>query len=242
MALRLLRLVSNKLKSTHLCRWPPKSISDERHLNRSPMSDMNKHDQEYFIVLLDVDDPTRPFLKPDADSSSRRFLREGPPPGAPPMVFSNAHKKANLRRSIVAETSAILFSGFDLVVTTGIRDKLLDTKVCDLFMHPAVYVDDGDQRHENYWYLTFSNAFDCGDRAKSDYDKGSPIPVGGKIIYEVDSFRLDSNVLDSVPLEDRLVFKMGGVINASVFVHKSVRSIFAAGGKSGANIIQASEQ
>lgn len=200
------------------------------------------YDEEYSLVEQDVDDPKVPFLKPDENSSSRRFLREGPLAGSPPMVFFNAFKKKNIKSGIVADTTPILFSGFDLVVTSAIREKLLHTTVRNLFMHPAVYIDDKDNWHEDYWYLTFSQEIDCWDREKSRYNKNSPVDVGNERIFEVASFRLDEKVLDSIPLEDRLIFKMGGVLNPVILVHKTVRSIFGAGGNAGALVRQVSER
>lgn len=194
------------------------------------------YDEDYFMIRMDVNDEKLPFLAPDDNSASRRFLREGPAAGSPAMVFHNSEKEENIRSGFVADTPPILFAGFDLVVKQEIRDRLLLVSVRDLFMHPAVYIDDKDHWHEDYWYLTFSQEIDCWDREKSDYDKGSPIEVGGQFVFEVDSFCLDRKVLDNILVHDRLLFKMGGVINPHIFVHKTVRSIFSAGGKSGAYI------
>lgn len=202
----------------------------------------NNYDEDYYLIQLDVDDPKIPYLKPDENTSSRRFLREGPAPGSPAMVFFNGHKKNNLKRGIVSSTFPILFAGFDLVVHKDIRDKLLLTPVRDLNMHPTVYIDDKDQWHEDYWYLTFSKELDCWDRERSRYNKNSTVEVGGETLFEVYAFRLNANVLDKIRLEDRLLFMMGGAMNSLVFVHKSLRSIFSAGGNCGAKIMQVSEK
>lgn len=45
-------------------------------------------------------------------------------------------------------------AGFDVVVKKEIQDELLLAGVRDLFMHPAVYIDDKDHRLEDNWYLT----------------------------------------------------------------------------------------
>lgn len=203
---------------------------------------MSVYDDDYYLIRMDVDDERIPYLKPDENSAPRRFLRNGPPPGSPPMIFFNADKEDNIRSGIVINTPPILFAGFDLVVHQDIRDKLLLTTVRDLYMHPAVYIDDRDKWHEDYWYLTFSKGIDCWDRETSEYNRGSPIPVGGEVLFEVHSFRLDAKVLDNIQLEDRLLFMMGGAINSVVFVHKSLRSIFSAGGNCGAEIVAASKQ
>lgn len=48
--------------------------------------------------------------------------------------------------------------------------------------------------------------------------------------YTVDRYSLDDNILNSIPLNDRLIFRLGGVTYGGTLVHKSLMSFFAAYG------------
>lgn len=202
---------------------------------------MNDFDSEYFFIRKPKKSPKIPFLVPDENTVGRRFRFEAQPIGSAPLVFHNADKDENMRAGIVAETPDVLFSGSSVLVRTAIREKLLLLDVPHLSMHPAIYIDDKDKWHEDYWFLTFTEDFDCWDRENSEYDDEA-IEVGGTELFQVYSYRLNSSILATTPLQDRLLFKMGGDVHGFICCHKSLRSTFGAGGKSGAHLECISDQ
>lgn len=203
---------------------------------------MANFDQEYFFIRKPRKDPKVPFLVPDASTENRHFESNQEPVSSPPLVFLNGYKKENKKSGIVAQTTDIMFVGADFIVCTAMRDKLLVRDLPTLFMHPAIYIDDKDKWHEEYWFLTFPKTFDCWDRTMSRYDKEAPIEVDDEKIYGVSSYRLDPAVIKKTPLERRLLFKMGGDLSNNIVCHQSLLHIFTAGGHSGANIISLAEQ
>lgn len=205
------------------------SIRDKRDFG------MSDFDSEYFFIRKPKKSPKIPFLIPDESTVARRFRFEAQPIGSAPLVFHNADKDENMRTEIVAETPDVLFSGSSLLVRTPIRDKLLLLDVPNLFMHPAIYIDDKDNWHEDYWFLTFTEDFDCWDREDSEYDDEA-IEVGGTELYQVYSYRMNSSLLAKTPLHERLLFKMGGDVHGFICCHQTLRLIFGAGGKSGARL------
>jgi len=68
---------------------------------------------------------------------------------------------------------------------------------------------------------------DCWDKRKSDYIN-DPI-LGGENdndkYYEVLKFSLNEDMLGSIPLEERLLFKMGGALNAMLTCHESIKPL-----------------
>lgn len=203
---------------------------------------MSKYDDEYFLIKRPMRNPKIPGLQPDENTEERQFYKEGPPSGSPPLVFFNADKENYKRAGIIADVPEILFAGMSLIVSQKVRDKLLLIPVENMFMHSTVYIDDNDHWHEDFWYLTLSEQLDCWDRETSVYPRHLPIELGDVVVYTVKSFRLDDKVLDKIPLQDRLLFKMGGAINAYVVCHQSILPIFSCGGKSGADLVQISQQ
>lgn len=203
---------------------------------------MASYDQDYYFIRKPRKDPKVPFLVPDANTENRHFENKPEPVGSPPLVFLNGYKKENKKSGINARTTDIMFVGADFIVSTAMRDKLVVRDLPNVFMHPAIYIDDKDKWHEDYWFLTFPETFDCWDRKTSRYDKEAPIEVDDEKIYGVSSYRLDPVVMEKTPLEKRLLFKMGGDLSNYIVCHQSLLSIFRAGGDSGANILALSEQ
>lgn len=196
---------------------------------------MTDYDSDYYFILKPKKSPRIPFLIADKDTSARRFRFEAQPMGSAPFVFSNANKEDDKRAGIVSETPDILFAGMSVLVRTHIREKLLNANIPHLHMHSSIYIDNMDRLHEDFWFLTFTQDFDCWDRDTSDFDDEA-LQVGGSELYQVYSYRLDAVLLDSTPLEGRLLFKMGGDVHGYICCHKTLSSIFCIGGKSGAEL------
>ena len=96
-------------------------------------------------------------------------------------------------------------------------------------MHPAIYIDDNEKWHEDYWYLTFTKRFDCWDRYTSEYSQTSSLTLGDTTYYKIFTFSLDDIKLDATAAPDKLLFKMGGSIDAFITCHKSLISVFNSG-------------
>lgn len=71
----------------------------------------------------------------------------------------------------------------------------------------------------------FGEELDCWSRVTSDFDE-DPVEVGSKKLYEVFAYCLDSAMMDSLPLERRLLFMMGSTLDSYVTSHKSIAIIF----------------
>ena len=61
--------------------------------------------------------------------------------------------------------------------------------------------------------------------------------MGGETLYQVYEYRLSSKILDSVPLDRRLLFKMGGTLKGMVLCHKSLLKIFMQNGNVGLDVV-----
>ena len=194
-------------------------------------------DNEYFFVLKPKGDRS-PFLVPDVNIEGKSFGFERQPFGSPPLVFTNGWRDENKKKGIFAEATDIVFSGSDLVVRSSIREKLLQLDIPGLVMEPAVFIDDTDNWHKDYWYLTFTDRFDCWDRESSEYDEDTPpMMVRGKPKYAVATYSLDRELMDKTPLQDRLLFKMGGASRRLSCVTRASRRSSVGGGESGARLV-----
>lgn len=200
---------------------------------------MTDYTAEYFIVRRETGDRV-PYLEPDDNTLDRTLRRAPQPMGSPPLVFTNGWKERNRAERVKEVVTPILFHGSDLVVSTPIREALLNLALPNVTMHPASYVDDNDTWHEDYWYLTFSTLFDCWDRTLSDASNNF-VESGGERRYDVYEYVLAEELLDRTALEQRLLFQMGGTINAFVFCHECIAKLFCREASSGARLVLASE-
>lgn len=194
---------------------------------------MSKYDKDYFFIVKDTNDERLPELAPTDSTENRQHQYMRQPVGSAPFVFTNGWREDNLENKVKDTVADILFDGADLMVRSHIRERLLSYDIPNLAMHPAVYIDDREVWHEDYWYLTFTEEFDCWDRDTSNYNP-KPLVIAGEKNYNVRSFSLNVKLLDETPLADRLLFKMGATIDGYVACHKSLAPIFRGGEKNGA--------
>lgn len=198
---------------------------------------MTKHHEDYFFIRSDrTNNPRLPAMFPDTNTAERGFRYVPEPPGSAPLIFTNGWKEEFKQRGVRDDVADILFDASNLVVRDHIRERLLHLEIPNLYIHPAVYIDDRGEWHEDYWYLTFANVFDCWDRATSDYDEDEPIGSGTDALYGVFQYSLNTQLLDETPLQDRLLFKMGGTLQAMIVCHKSLAGIFRSSGSNGAKV------
>lgn len=159
---------------------------------------------------------------------------------SPPLVFKNTEKEGNLAERVKDAVTPLLFHGSNPLVSSTISDALLALNIPNMFMHPAIYIDDRGKGHEDYWYLTFTELFDCWDRANSEAST-SHVETNGKKLYDVYEYVLDMELLDRTPLEKRLLFQMGGTVDAFVFCHESIAGLFRRDIPNGARLVLAAD-
>ncbi len=200
---------------------------------------MNDYQLNYYILRAAQGDHI-PYLRTDEKTRDSIFSAERQPAGSGPFVFTNGEKEKNRAEGVTEVIGSILFYGRDPIVCTSIRDALLELAVPNMHMHPAIYIDDRNLRHEGYWYVTFTELLDCWDRTLSDTST-SFLETDGKKRYDVYEYVFDKDLLDKTPLEKRLLFKMGGTVDAFVFCHESIADIFRREMPNGARLVLAAD-
>jgi hypothetical protein len=98
-----------------------------------------------------------------------------------------------------------------------IYDVLAPMKIKGIQLIPATILDPRNNVvYDNYYFLHIYNYLKCLDKNKSIY---TPDRVGG--VASIDKMILDTNVLSKIPLEERLIFRLGEMYTHQLF-HKSV--------------------
>jgi hypothetical protein len=201
---------------------------------------MKSYDEDYFLIQQDEEDDCIPSLKADKNTAARRYEYEPAPMGSAPFIFSNGFKEEFKKAGTKDKVADVLFAGATFMVRDHIREKLLALQLPGVTLHPSVYIDDSGEWHEDFWFVTIHEMFDCWDRQHSVYDP-DPIEIGKSKIYSVSKYVLDSDLLDKTPLQHRLLFQLGGTLDGWVVCHKSLAPIFRQNGHSGATLTPVSE-
>ena len=195
------------------------------------------YDEQYYI-LMDKADDLYPNLVADTATASRDYDFDPLPPFSMPVVFKNATAFEHPEWKDKFHTYPFLKTLSSFIVTKDIylnlRD-LIDLK--KMKFHPAVYISDDDNMYENYWYLNIYSDFDCWDREKSKYDSF----LGDDSAPEIEKYVLNSDILNEVKEEDRLIFRMGWDLGSNLFVHQRIIDYFESANITGYRAFKVSE-
>ena len=182
------------------------------------MSDL----QTEYYVLDKPDQDGLPELSPDEDTS-QVLLKTILPILGKPLKFTNKWRDKYNQRGIKEVIDKILFYASDVLIEDEIYQTLKAHNILDVSYYPAEYVDDSGNLHENFWFMKVLKTRDCWCRKQSDYMDSSPSSTGK---YYIEKIVLDENVLNQVPVEQRLIFKLGGSMIAYTLIHKSLVDVF----------------
>lgn len=159
---------------------------------------MGTLDTQYFFILNPrqdfIDRDLFPSLTPDEDTAELPYSYERLPLGSKPLRFTNGGKDYVQRMgyTTIRRPPDILFSGSNPLARGDLREKFLALDIPNLELQPAIFIDDWNEWHEDYWFMTFTKEFDCWNRKTSDYEKAAgPIRIGGASLYSTKSINSD---------------------------------------------------
>ena len=200
---------------------------------------MPKFDNDYFFIHSQPDERI-PIMTADKDTGARPYRSSRLPPGEKPLIFHNGYYETQRENRIkpMNPPPEILFSGFNIMVKSDVREALLPYEIPNLSMYPAIYIDHKDVWHEGYWFLTFLEEFDCWDRQNSEFDNEDEDLLDEDDGYYVYRYSLNDELLENTPLAARRLFLMGKTMRPVVTVHRSIAHLFK---RSGADLVPLTE-
>ncbi|ATD08781.1 hypothetical protein SIO17_17065 [Pseudoalteromonas piscicida] len=197
---------------------------------------------QYYIILKKYSEVTL-HLTALQKSADRDYEFEQLVWGKEPLFFENAYRDKDNANGVIRPIPSVLLDATIPIVSSKIRERLKLFNFVGMQLYPAVYIDDGDNYHEDFWCMNFWQELDCWDRAKSKIEKFTaeemlePDYLKGCDIYK---YHLDSEVLDKIPEEERLIFKQAGGLKY-VFVHQKIADIFFEEKATGVNLVKVSD-
>lgn len=178
---------------------------------------MSSYNNEYYIVHnLEGDDHI--FLNATKNTAARKYSYMKNDRISEPFFFYNDNKQSSIKSSEID----IMLDGVDLVISDSARKALKSEAVTGLQFNTAVYIDENDVWNEDFWYLTFFEKLYCLDTLKSEALRGDLVSYGKESSMTINKYSLDASKLDMIPLENRLLFKMGGTSFSYIFIHESI--------------------
>lgn len=180
---------------------------------------MNNFNEQYYIAFMPFGDEQL-YVSPDQKTADRDFDFKKVPLGEAPFFFENGYKEEDKEEGNRWPITEIMMVGTSFIAIQEIRDELIKHDVDGMQLYPSVYIDDDDNWHENYWYLNFYKELHCLDKKRSKIDEDEDDDKDDDA--EVLSIHLSARVLDAIPEEKRLLFKIGGTTLPYVLVHQKI--------------------
>jgi hypothetical protein len=195
---------------------------------------MSNFDKEYYF-LSSCRNEGKPSPRAFHETNEREYWKARIPPDAPPLAFYNGAKRYNRERGIesMPVPPDVMFERDNLIVRKHLRDALLERKVDGAFTHAAWYVHDDKSLHDDYHYIGFHHKLDCWDRELSEHSGQDEDADPTDCEPNVWAFRLDAQLLQRIPLNQRLLFVMGGCFVPKLVCHESLLPLFRASENSG---------
>lgn len=174
-------------------------------------------DKEYYVLERPARDEVS-LLSATRNTASENFRKYGQY-FSKPLFFTNDWRAENVKAGVLEEQSHILFNGNDILISKEVIEVLKLLDIQDVDFTSAIYIDDKDQYHEDYYFVRFKEKVDCWSRLDSDYNKKPRASSGLHYVY---SYSLDDEILQRINLKSRFMFKMGGTSLSLCFVHKTL--------------------
>lgn len=194
---------------------------------------------DIYHVAVPANGPGIIYLKPDEETADRNYTNSHQLPGRP-LHFLNGFREEMAEDGEKESITDVLFDSDVFMVSERVYHMIADFDIADLQCYPSVYEAD-DGKLYDYMFLIFDGTMgqDWLDRDLSDLDEEEDLEEGEKPF--VDRFVLDEKKIRAIPEEQRLMFRMTGVMNPMVFVHQRIVDLFAANAVTGIRFIRVSD-
>ena len=182
---------------------------------------MSKYDQEYYLLFAPMDD-SKLFAGLDKKSMLRVYVDDKLNLVDGPLFYSNQYREEDKKVGTSPIIPDLILKRGSMTIPKKFMEFLRRLDIPGMQLFPTIYIDDNDKWHENIWLVHFYEMLDCLDKENSIikeidpeyWDEGDPLKVKKTVI-------LDS-VLDAIPEDKRLLFKMADVSGSHLFCHQRV--------------------
>ncbi|MCG9597695.1 hypothetical protein L1D15_13295 [Vibrio sp. Isolate25] len=174
---------------------------------------MSNYEQQYYKVFEVPFRETYLHLKASQDTGRRRYSFTKLDFGDGPIFFTNADKG-----EMPFIVSDFLLHGFFPVVSKKIAEMITPYDINGFQLFPAVLIGDDEKWHEDFFFFNAYGNLDCIDFDSSEILDYSPEDSR----HEVIRYKFKNEVLDAIPLENRLIVRPSKVAGGGLLIHESI--------------------
>jgi len=124
---------------------------------------MTRYDNQYYIAM-ELAGEDYLGVNPDRKTRSRKLKKTPALIGSAPFFFVNKRADRDKMTGLRRVLTDVILHGVDLIISDNVKESLKEFDLSYIQFHPAVYIDDEDVWHENYWHLMFYNETRCLSR------------------------------------------------------------------------------
>ncbi|GGX73035.1 hypothetical protein [Saccharospirillum salsuginis] len=200
---------------------------------------MTDYNDQYYISLIPAGDEVLfPTLHDRSAKCRYRFRKYDISQG--PIFFENCYREEDRKMGVNRDPLPdILVDSAELIVPPVFKEYLQRFPIYGMQFVHAIYVDDYDKWHDNRWAMNFYERIPALDVDNCEIDWEFSNPEESE--YDVVRFSLSESVLNDIPEESRLVFKIGQSCKSYVMVHQKVKDFIDQAGFTGLRLIKVSE-
>ncbi|MBN3492238.1 imm11 family protein [Vibrio neptunius] len=176
---------------------------------------MKNYEEQYFQVFDAPFNDAVFSLKPSLETGRRRYTFTKLDFGDGPITFVNSDKG-----DIPFVLSNFFLHGFFPIVSKEIADVIKGYDIDGFQLFPTVLIDDDDKWHEDFFFFNLYQELDFVDFENSEIQDFEP----GDTRYDVVRYKFKDDVLNAIPLEERLIIRPKNVWGRGVFIHESIVS------------------
>jgi len=195
---------------------------------------MNNYNEQYYILFNDFSDGPS-YLRPLTKTSFRNYEYEKLNLSGGPAFFENAFEEEDKKAGEKHPIYDVMDAAGWYLFSHRIYEKMQTFVINNFQFFPSVFIDDDGHYHENYVLTNFYGKLDCLDVKKSIITSQTEIR---RIEYEVEKIYLSTEILDNIPEEERLIFKIDKVGDAHIMVHQKIKDIMENENATGAKFIR----
>lgn len=174
---------------------------------------MRVYEEEYYILKRAEFRESFLSLRATENTGERNHTYEKLDFAEGPVFFENAYKGEIPFQLADAQMDSIY-----PVVSCKVASVFRGYNIDGFQLFPAVIIDDDGLCNENFYFFNFYQPLDCIDFARSVVRNYNENRSNNTVI----KFKLKSEVMEKIALENRLVFKASGVTGGALIFHEKL--------------------
>lgn len=193
-------------------------------------------DEYYFAFRPDVEEI--PILQADDKARAMKYRYHDLSAGGAPLRFANGFRAEFLAQGMIENITDILHDAPFCLINADLHAELQQFPTRGLNLYPAVYIDNQNQYHENYWFTNFYQSQDIIDWDGSEFDVvEGETPEDNEYLF--DRIRLAEDKLGAIPEPERMLLHIKTL--GYIIFHQHIVDFVERQGLSGINFFKVHE-